>query len=86
MKHRALASGFTQLIVRSRWAVVLFALTAAMIAASGALFLEFNSDPRAYFSKTSAERLALERYERAHGRKSTAVLMLVPGAACSAVT
>ena len=66
------------LLLAHRIVVLAVVLLIVCAAAAGLLNVSFTLDNRVYFDPSNAERLALEKLERDHGRYASAVLIVAP--------
>jgi len=69
---------FGEGVIRFRWWIILSTILLVMAAASGARFLGFSTDYRAYFSKGNPQLEAFERIQNTYTKNDNAMIALAP--------
>lgn len=73
-------SAYAAWVVRRRWPVIMVVLAAALIAAAGALQLQFSTDYRVYFSDRNPELRAYNDLQDTYAKEDNILLVLAPRA------
>ena len=69
---------FGEGVIRFRWWIILSTILLVMAAASGARFLGFSTDYRAYFSKGNPQLEAFERIQNTYTKEDNLMIALEP--------
>ena len=69
---------FGEGVIRYRWAIILSTILLVMTAASGARFLGFSTDYRAFFSKGNPQLEAFERIQNTYTKEDNLMIALEP--------
>jgi len=69
---------FGEWVVRYRWWIILSTILLVMAAASGARFLGFSTDYRAFFSKSNPQLEAFERIQNTYTKEDNLMIVLEP--------
>ncbi len=77
-KEVQLGVRYGRFVIRWRWPVLLITLIAGLGAASGARFLGFNQDYRAFFSEENPELVAYEKLQRTYTKSDTIIFAVLP--------
>ncbi len=67
-----------KLIIRFRWWTILISLLFVLLAASGARFLEFSNNYRAFFGKDNPELITFETFQATYTKNDNILLVLQP--------
>ena len=62
---------FAEWVVAARWPIIATSLILVALSAGGALFLQFSTNYRIFFSQDNPQLLALEALENTYGRATT---------------
>ena len=73
-----MARGYSELIVRYKWLVVLLTLLAVGAMGYGAQFLSFTNDYRVFFSKDNPQLTAFENLQDTYSKHDNVMMVLVP--------
>lgn len=73
-----MARGYSELIVRYKWLVVLLALLSVGAMGYGAQFLSFTNDYRVFFSKDNPQLTAFENLQDTYSKNDNVMMVLVP--------
>lgn len=80
----SLAVRFGRWVVDNPWKTMILSVLLAAVAASGARFIEFTTDYRAYFSEDNPELRTFERLENTYTKSDNVLVVLtLATAACS---
>ena len=71
-------SRYADWLIRYRWLVAIGALLLAFFAASGARFLGFNNDYRAFFSEANPQLQAYEQIQRTYTKNDNILFAIAP--------
>ena len=66
------------LVVKHRWWIIAATLMAVAAAASGAVFLTFNTDNRVFFSEENPQLKALEALENIYSKNQNVFFAIAP--------
>ncbi len=77
-KEVQLGARYGRFVIRWRWPVLLITLIAGLGVASGARFLGFNQDYRAFFSEENPELVAYEKLQRTYSKSDTIIFAVLP--------
>ncbi|VAX32216.1 Predicted exporter of the RND superfamily [hydrothermal vent metagenome] len=69
---------FGERVIRYRWWIILSTILVVMVAASGARFLGFSTDYRAFFSKGNPQLEAFERIQNTYTKEDNLMIALEP--------
>ncbi len=73
-----MAKGYSDLIIRFKWLVVLLSVLAVLAMSYGAQFLTFTNDYRVFFSKENPQLLAFENLQDTYSKNDNIMMVLVP--------
>ena len=69
---------FAEWVVAARWPIIATSLILVALSAGGALFLQFSTNYRIFFSQDNPQLLALEALENTYGKSDNVIFMIVP--------
>ncbi len=75
----SLAVRFGKWVVDNPWKTIILSVLLAAAAASGARFIEFTTDYRAFFSEDNPELRTFERLENTYTKSDNVLIVLTPG-------
>lgn len=70
--------GYSSLIIRYKWLVVLLAVVAVLAMGYGARYLTFTNDYRVFFSKENPQLLAFDNLQDTYSKNDNVMMVLVP--------
>ncbi len=73
-----MVEGYTQWIIRWRYAVVLLSFVLVAIAASGGRFLSFSNDYRMFFGDDNPQLLAFEKMQKTYNKNDNIMFVITP--------
>ena len=69
---------FAEWVVATRWPIIATSLILVALSAGGAMFLQFSTNYRIFFSQDNPQLLALEALENTYGKSDNVLFMIVP--------
>ncbi len=73
-----MAKGYSEIIIRFKWLVIMSSVLAVLAMSYGAQFLTFTNDYRVFFSKENPQLLAFENLQDTYSKNDNIMMVLVP--------